>query len=61
MLQTLARKKDRLRKFVASRAFRDFRETFLAFVQQVIVPLIGDSCGVVVQVVSPLSMLPDCV
>ena len=47
--KALARKKDRLRKFVTSKAYRDFHDVFLAFVQQVIVPLIGDKCGLVFQ------------
>jgi len=47
--KALGRKKDRLKKFLASRAFKDFHETYLAFVQHVIVPLIGDKCGVVFQ------------
>ena len=47
--KALARKKDRLRKFVASKAYRDFHEVFLDFVRQVIVPLIGDKYGLVFQ------------
>ena len=47
--KALARKKDRLRKFVASKAYRDFHATFTAFVQAVIVPLIGDASGLVFQ------------
>ena len=47
--KALGRKKDRLKKFMASKAFREFHETYIAFVQQVIVPLIGDECGVVFQ------------
>ena len=43
--KALARKKDRLRKFVASKAYRDFHATFTAFVQAVIVPL-GDGMWV---------------
>ena len=39
--KALARKKDRLRKFLASKAYRDFHATYLDFVQHVIVPLIG--------------------
>jgi hypothetical protein len=47
--KALGRKKDRLKKFMASKAFREFHETYIAFVQHVIVPLIGDECGVVFQ------------
>jgi hypothetical protein len=51
-VQALSRKKDRLRKFVATKAYHDFHETYLAFVRDVIVPLIGDKFGVVFQVMS---------
>lgn len=50
--KALARKKDRLKKFVATKAFKDFHDTFLSFVQEVIVPLIGDKCGLVFQVLA---------
>ena len=48
--KALARKKDRLKKFVSSKAFKDFHDTFLSFVEEVIVPLVGDKCGLVFQV-----------
>mmetsp|Transcript_88034 Transcript_88034/g.234072 ORF Transcript_88034/g.234072 Transcript_88034/m.234072 type:complete len:165 (+) Transcript_88034:130-624(+) len=44
-----SRKKERLKKFVASRAFQNFQSTFNLFVNEVIVPLIGDAAGVVYQ------------
>ena len=43
------RKKDRLKKFIASRAFQNFQNVFIRFVETVVVPLIGDPSGVVYQ------------
>ena len=42
-------KKDRLKKFVASRAFKDFQEVYDRFMEEVVVPLIGDPSGLVYQ------------
>jgi hypothetical protein len=43
------RKKERLKKFIASRAFQNFQSVFTRFVETVVVPLIGDPSGVVYQ------------
>eukprot|EP00290_Baffinella_frigidus_P055426 CAMPEP_0180346716 /NCGR_PEP_ID=MMETSP0989-20121125/4023_1 /TAXON_ID=697907 /ORGANISM="non described non described, Strain CCMP2293" /LENGTH=306 /DNA_ID=CAMNT_0022335869 /DNA_START=119 /DNA_END=1036 /DNA_ORIENTATION=+ len=47
--KALSRKKDRLKKFIASRAFKDFNDLFAKFVEEVVVPIIGDETGVVSQ------------
>ncbi|EKX47101.1 hypothetical protein GUITHDRAFT_137708 [Guillardia theta CCMP2712] len=44
-----SRKKERLQKFVATKAFRDFQEVFSSFVQEVVVPCVGDREGVMYQ------------
>jgi hypothetical protein len=43
------RKKERLKKFVSSRSFQNFQASFSQFVDEVVVPLIGDPTGVVYQ------------
>ena len=43
------RKKERLKKFIASRAFQNFQTVFTRFVENVICPLVGDASGVVYQ------------
>lgn len=47
--KALSRKKDRLRKFVATKAYHDFHACYIAFVSQVVVPLVGDAYGIVFQ------------